>query len=318
MTADGRYAELLERREEILLSLSVPILVCQANHDTPSPMFHGCFDWHSCVHAVYALYTIHQRTDEPLFLEAARQQARPELCEAELAYVAENVAANETPYGFAWILALVAKQEQVTGERGLRPLADDAARRVAAFVEGLDAESARAYALVDRHQNLSWALIHLALWGAHAGDAASASLARSATERFLADPALDDAFPLAGDAAPALEFMPTSMLRLAAVAQVLGHDAGAFVRERVPRGFSVPPITEPVGVHAGGAGLFRAYALWDLYEATGDEAIRESFAALILYQMTRPDLWRQGPIDGYRHWAAQIAVRAIDRTYGAV
>jgi hypothetical protein len=62
--------------------------------------------------------------------------------------------------------------------------------------------------------------------------------------------------------------------------------------------------------------VWRAWALWDLFEATGDEAVRESYADLVLAQHARADLWRQGPNSGTRHWVAQIVVRAIERSYG--
>src|SRR5262249_48984412 len=106
-----RFEELLERREAMLLDLAVPILVCQAGHDSPSPMFHGCFDWHSCVHAVWALHAIADRTGEEIFLDAASQQARADLVEAELAFLRDNpeIVAQENPYGFAWTLQLAAR-----------------------------------------------------------------------------------------------------------------------------------------------------------------------------------------------------------------
>jgi hypothetical protein len=107
------------------------------------------------------------------------------------------------------------------------------------------------------------------------------------------------------------------VLRLAAIQQLLGEEGSAFVRARVPAGYDVPPITEPVSNHAGGVNAFRAWFLWDLYEATGDEAIRESYANLLLTQFSMPELWKRGPITGTRHWVAQIVVRAIDRSYGS-
>jgi hypothetical protein len=313
-----RFDELLERREAMLFDLAVPILVGQAGHDTPSPMFHGCFDWHSCVHAVYALYAIADRTGEEIFLDAASQQARNDLVEAELAYLNDNpkIVAEENPYGFAWTLALDARRE-ATGDTGLRPLADYAERMVVDWLGALDDQSARRWALYDRHSNLSFALIHLGQWARFTGDEALLETARAAARRFLATEEADADFPLDRDTADVDEFMPTSILRLAAIRQLLGDEGTAFVRARVPAGYGVPPITEPVSNHAGGVNAFRAWFLWDLYEATGDQAIQESYANLLLTQFSMPDLWLRGPITGTRHWVAQIVVRAIERSYGS-
>ncbi len=281
-------------------------------------MFHGCFDWHSCVHAVWALHAIAERTGEEIFLDAATQQARTELVDAELAYLRDNprIVDEENPYGFAWLLQLAARRE-AGGDAGLRPLADYSERMIVDWLSALDDASARRFALYDRHSNLSFALIHLGLWAGFSGNAALLETARAAARRFLATPEADADFPLDRDARGVDEFMPTSILRLAAIRQLLGDEGTAFVRARVPAGYDVPPITEPVSNHAGGVNAFRAWFLWDLFEATGDEAIRESYANLVLTQFSMPDLWMRGPITGTRHWVAQIVVRAIERSYGS-
>jgi DUF2891 family protein len=70
------WESLVAVREDSLRALSPPILSALGRHDTASPIFHGCFDWHSAVHGVYSLYAIHHRTSEALYLEAAAQRAR--------------------------------------------------------------------------------------------------------------------------------------------------------------------------------------------------------------------------------------------------
>lgn len=306
----------LERvREDALRALSPPILASVGREDTPSPIFHGCFDWHSAVHGVHSLYAIAERTGEELYLDAAAQHVRPELVEAELAYMRDVVAEEETPYGLAWLLALVAKQERVTGTRELRPLADFAAARLVAFVGGLDSERALAAAWSDAHGSLSWGLLHLARWARHVEDAGLLALAQEATRRFLQDGRVDAAFSVAADAGAAVEFMPPALERLAAIGEALGpEEARRYVRARVPAGFRVPPLTDPETVHAGGVNLFRALALWSVHRATGLARLRENVAELVLYQLARPDLWRDCDYT-LRHWVAQIAVRTIDETY---
>jgi Protein of unknown function (DUF2891) len=305
------WATLKGRREELLHTLAPPILSGLGNEDTPSPIFHGCLDWHSAVHGVYSLYAIHRRTGAELYLEAARQHARPELVEAEVEHMRdEELEAQENPYGFSWVLALVRAQELATGTHELRPLADYARERVVAFVTELDAERGFELATCDAHPNLSWAVIHLALWARYVGDETLLELAREAARRHLQGARLDDALPIAMDAGDADEFMAPALMRLAALGAVLGDD----VRDRLPPRFDVQPLETPTTVHARGVGFFRAFALLHLHRATGLSRLRENAARLVLRQVARTDLWRSGDYD-HRHWVAQIGVRVIDDSY---
>jgi hypothetical protein len=314
----SRFEELLERREEMLLALALPILVSHGRSDTASPMFHGCHDWHSCVHGVWALHTIAERTGEDVLLDAAYQQARTELVDAELSFLRSNpgLVEEENPYGFAWMLALAARRE-AAGDTGLQPLADYSQAMIVDWLSRLDEASARRFALLDRHSNLSFALIHLGEWARFRGDDSLLGIAADAARRYLALEEADADFPLERDTLAVDEFMPTSMLRLAAISQLLGDEGRDFVRARVPAGYEVPPRSDPSTSHSGGVDAFRAWFLWDLLEATGDEAIRESYANLVLTQFSMPDFWMRGPNSRYRHWVAQIVVRAIERSHGS-
>jgi hypothetical protein len=290
------------------------ILSAVGNEDTPSPIFHGCFDWHSAVHGVYSLYAIHDRTGDDLYLEAAEQHARPDLVQEELRYMSTAIADEENPYGFAWLLALVAKQERVTGTPELRPLADFAAERVGGLVAGLDDDAGSARAANDAYGNLSWALLHLALWARHAEDGALLELAQDATRRYLQSPEAERGCPVEAETRDVIEFMAPGLMRLAAIGSVLGPEARRYVRGQLPAGFEVPPLTRPTTIHAAGVNFFRALALWHLHRATGLSRVRENVARLVLYQAGRADLWRDSDYD-HRHWIAQIGVRVIDDSY---
>jgi hypothetical protein len=303
-------------REELLHTLATPILSAAGNDDTPSPIFHGCWDWHSAVHGVYSLYTLYRRTGCDLYLEAARQHARPELVDAEIEYMrTDEIERQENPYGFAWILALVRAQELATESRELRPLADFSLERVRARVEALDDKSAFELAMLDTHHNLSWALIHLALWARYTEDDTLLAFARGAARDRLQDERVDEALPVASDTGHVLEFMAPALMRLAALGDVLGEEARSYVGERVPQGFDVPPVTAPTTVHEAGVNFFRAFALLRIHQATGLASLRENVADLVSYQVGRADLWRQGDYQ-HRHWIAQIGVRVVDDSYG--
>jgi len=302
-------------REDLLRELSPPILSAVGNEDTPSPLFHGCFDWHSAVHGVYSLYAIYDRTGEDLYLEAAAQHARPELVQDELRYMSTAIVEEENPYGFAWLLALVAKHERVTGTRELRPLAEFAAGRVSELTTRLDDDGAAAeHVANDAYGNLSWAMLHLALWARHTEDRALLEFAQETVRRHLQSAEAEQGSPIDAETGHAIEFMAPGLMRLAAIGSVLGPESRPYLRKQLPAGFDVPPLTQPTTIHGAGVNLFRALALWHIHRTTGMKRVRENVARLVLYQVGRTDLWRDSDYD-HRHWIAQIGVRVLDDSY---
>jgi hypothetical protein len=309
------WTEFVRARQEHLHALAPPILSAVGNDDTPSPIFHGCWDWHSAVHGVYSLYAIHRRTGDDLYLEAALQHARPELVAAELEYMrSDTIEEEENPYGFAWMLVLTETHELATGGDELRPLADHSRERIVALVSALDRERALEQTALDTHHNLSWALLHLARWARYTGDDELLEFSRAAARAHLLGTHLDDALPVASDTGAALEFMAPGLMRLAALGSVLGDEGREYVDRLLPADFTLPPFTTPTTVHGGGVNFFRALALLHLFAATGRAALSADVARVFDYQIGRRDLWRGGDYQ-HRHWIAQIGVRVIDDSY---
>ena len=95
------------------------------------PIFHGSFDWHSCVHGWWTLLTLQR-----LFPDIAEAQAiadradasfTPEKVGAELAYLERPLSGGfERPYGWAWLLSLHLEASRHGGRNwgeALEPLA---------------------------------------------------------------------------------------------------------------------------------------------------------------------------------------------------
>ena len=81
------------------------------------PIFHGSFDWHSCVHGWWQILRLARLyPDLPVAAEIrARADAMlvPGKVAGELAFLGRPMAAGfERPYGWAWLLALHAEAEQ--------------------------------------------------------------------------------------------------------------------------------------------------------------------------------------------------------------
>jgi hypothetical protein len=156
------------------------------------PIFFGSFDWHSCVHGWWTLFTL-QRL-HPDMPEAARIRALADELfttgnvAGEVAYLARPEARGfERPYGWAWLLMLAAELGRHDTDAGRRwfavlgPLAEVFADRFKAFLPLAD------YPVrVGTHYNTAFAL-RLALDYADAFDPALAGACRDAAHRWHAE-----------------------------------------------------------------------------------------------------------------------------------
>jgi len=109
------------------------------------PVFFGSFDWHSCVHGwwtLFTLYRLHPDMDEAPGIAAQAETlfTEPHIA-VEVAYLARPESRGfERPYGWAWLLMLQAELDRHSTEEGrrwaarLKPLSDAFARRLKAYL----------------------------------------------------------------------------------------------------------------------------------------------------------------------------------------
>jgi hypothetical protein len=157
------------------------------------PIFHGSFDWHSCVHGwwqVMRLWRLFPDMPEAAVIRAAADRMLvPEKVAGELAYLSRpNSGGFERPYGWAWLLALHHELARHDGPwaDALAPLADAFAARFHAYLAKLT------YPLrVGTHFNTSFALVLARDW-AETRDPALVDLIDTCADRWfggdLADP----------------------------------------------------------------------------------------------------------------------------------
>jgi len=112
--------------------------------DVLHPIFHGSFDWHSCVHGWWQLPRIARRfPDLPegaAIRELADTMLVPEKVAVELAYFERSGAAGfERPSGWAWLLALhdEASRHEAGWAAALEPLARLIADEFASYIQKL-------------------------------------------------------------------------------------------------------------------------------------------------------------------------------------
>jgi len=153
------------------------------------PIFFGSFDWHSCVHGWWTLFTLYRL--HPGLTEADRVRATadalftPANVAGEAAYLARPEARGfERPYGWAWLLMLTAELARHDSDESrrwfetLRPLAQVFADRFRAFLPLAD------YPVrVGTHYNTAFAL-RLTLDYADVHDPDLAEACRDAARRW--------------------------------------------------------------------------------------------------------------------------------------
>ncbi|CAM5496090.1 DUF2891 domain-containing protein [Sphingobium scionense] len=130
------------------------------------PVFHGSYDWHSCVHGWWQVMRLRRLYPGMAQADAIRDRADmmlvPDKVAGERAFLTRPTAGGfERPYGWAWLLALHAELARQDGPWAavIEPLALDFAARFHAFLPKMT------YPLrVGTHFNSSFALIHAYDW----------------------------------------------------------------------------------------------------------------------------------------------------------
>ena len=113
-----------------------------------TPVFFGCFDWHSAVHGHWLLVRLCRIYPEASFVPQARaalaQSFTAERVAGEVAYLnGEGRRSFERPYGLAWLLQLCAELHEWDDPRAsawsttLAPLEAEAASRIKEWVPKL-------------------------------------------------------------------------------------------------------------------------------------------------------------------------------------
>ena len=184
------------------------------------PIFHGSFDWHSCVHGWWQVLRLARQFPDLPAAEAVRQRAALLLTEAnfavETAYLFRPSARGfERPYGWAWALAL--HDEMVRHQADWAHRADAFAAAFAQrFREFLPLQT---YPIrTGTHYNSAFAMV-LALDWARVHDAALAGLLEARARDWYSDDQACQAWEPGGD-----EFLSPALCEALLMSRVLGPD----------------------------------------------------------------------------------------------
>ncbi len=240
-----------------------------------TPIFYGCFDWHSSVHGHWLLARLAREFPQQEFADAARAALAIDFTEEKVAKEAAYLedpgrASFERPYGLAWFLQLAAELrswDDVDARRWsavLRPLETAAANRIRDWLPKL-----RYPIRVGEHSQTAFAFGLIRDWAVVAGDTAMRDLIDERSRSYyLADADCPLAYEPSGE-----DFLSPCLAEADLMRRVLGPaDFAAWLGRflpGVPRQGSVhwlePGIVtdrkDPKLAHIDGLNLSRAWML---------------------------------------------------------
>ncbi len=288
---------------------------------TVHPAFFGCFDWHSAVHGHWAMARVLGRF--PDLPEAARltKALNGSLTSGRLAGELLTFKAQpllERPYGWAWLLRLVAELHTLAGKdaRGwrqeLRPLERLLAARTIDYLKRLSVP-----VRAGTHHSTAFALAHVLDHARISGDAALAGAVEQAARRFyLKDRDCPLSYEPSGE-----DFVSPCLAEADLMRRVLDRkELSAWLDGFMPTlrnnglgGTLAPPqvrdLKDPKIGHLIGLDFQRAWAMRGLAAALGEAdprtaALEGSAAAHAVHGMKLMD------DSGYggAHWLASFAI----------
>ena len=310
---DTAWEAFVDGRDDLLVDLGVPILGCPSQPDTSHPAFHGCIDWHSAVHANWALHTLYRLTGDLQYLDAAEEVLGPVRLQGELDDLEAGQLSFEIPYGYSWFLLLAREREASTGETDLVPLAEVVERDLAAWADDLTLPEARGLVLEDEYGNFSWAVLNLWQQAAWNGDLVAQAHWEDVVRTVLLP--MDAECPLEEDRDNS-GFFPSCLHRPLAIVTVLPEAesadwAAAFLPVPVP---AIAPRTTFPLAHMAGLNWSRTWGLWALWSATDDPAWRDLYLDHVLTHADMPEYWAQD-YWSYAHWIPQFGVYGVALSY---
>ena len=304
-----QWPTFLDLRGDYLCALATVVADAVPRADTPWPVFHGCYDWHSAVHGLYALHATGRLTADPRWIQAAETVLlAPGALEKELVLVRKEEPPGENPYGYAWLLALAVERGRATGRHDLDTIAQAAAGHLRRWLCSMSPGQLIDAAASNRYPNASWALLNLWQWARHVGDEQTLSIASALAAQLLA---ADDRLPLSVDQDCTGEFFPPALSRARCLLAILpAQQAQRWLRAWIPQDHSLAPLGPSRSAHQAGLNFSRAWGLWALWSATGDEHWRTLYAAHIRAHMEQPAFWAED-YERFSHWVPQFGIYAI-------
>lgn len=283
------------------------------------PIFHGSFDWHSCVHGWWQVLRLARRfpamVHSPAIIARADAMLTDDKVAGERAFLLRpNAGGFERPYGWAWALALhgEAARHDAPWAGALEPLARDFAARFAGFLPKMT------YPIrVGTHYNSAFALTLAHGW-ARAHDPALMLLIEERARHWFTLDRHAQAWEPGGD-----EFLSPALCEAMLMSHVLARDEFAdWFGGFLPEVESARPATlfEPAHVsdrsdgkiaHLDGLNLSRAWCWRRIGARLAPTPLAPLIDATIARHLDASLPHVTGDYMG-EHWLATFALLALD------
>jgi hypothetical protein len=298
------------------------VLLSDADAATPRalhPIFFGSFDWHSCVHAYWMLARLRRRFPGSPIAARIDAQFRAAFTQdniaGELAYLQRPHSGGfERPYGWAWLLMLVAELSRDGAPTPLGPLADAFAARFIAHLP-----KATYPIRAGTHVNTAFALILALDYARTCGHDALRDAVEAAARRYFLGDADCQAWEPSGE-----DFLSPALTEAHCMRCVLPPDAfAAWLSAFLPRLADGEPaaLFRPATVsdrsdgrivHLDGLNLSRAWSWRCIAGALPGSDPRRAVAEAVAEEHLAAGLPHVAGDYMGEHWLATYAVLALD------
>ncbi|MEC7983709.1 MAG: DUF2891 family protein [Myxococcota bacterium] len=279
--------------ETLFHTLESTICFELAQKDTEFPLFHGSWDWHSCVHGYWAALWLSRWSGNCDTAEQLQSRLSGTSLQAELEFLKQNPS-FELPYGRSWLLRLGVEYIHQGGTLDL----GDVAHSVKSWLRTTTISW-----LESEYQNPIWALIQLWDWFDVQQHHSGIEWCKRTSESFLAlpPPTLLEDF----QSKPAFFSRWALWVLLATKA---GHAISLPEAKNEKRALQV--VTEMPSVHHLGLNPSRAWGLWVAYSQTGYAPFLDAYRKHIRFSQKQM-LQYQTDRYAYTHWVPQFITYAL-------
>lgn len=296
-------------RDRFAADLSQPITDCVERKDTRWPVFSGCVDWHSAVHAHFALASLAASMHDTSLIRPLVLAATPDAVAEEMSLVESGVLDHENPYGFAWLLVASLAWTD-TADRRFAELADAAAAQLALRYRDEPLALSRDLSN-DNYDNAAWAILNLHRYASSRNDGPLAT----ELEGWLATTAptaLSELGCGTAESKPGTEFFEPCLLLVHALGTIVPCIASEWVATTEPGAWIRPDLGPDtiVGSHHAGQNFSRAWGYRTLHVLTGAPEFDEAYARSLLAHWSLPGYWRSDYLR-HAHWIAQFGIYAL-------
>lgn len=291
-----------------LRTLSAPILKCIVRYDTSNPAFHGCIDWHSAVHATFALHAISRLTGQQSYQDVAEKAVGgPVAVEAAAHEVEGGGLPQELPYGFAWALILDT-ETRIEGSSEYTSLANAAGTQLLEWLNAESPQELTSLASSQEYANSIWPMDALIIWARTTGQMSIVTSVETRGRSVLTPTVVAKICDSPTGAGTTGFFAPCSLLALFTLLTGVPFDHNSILK-----GLARYKILEPgqmTTIHSAGLNFSRTWGDIAAYGLTGDVVWLQREQKIFKSELTLKGVWDADYPD-YSHWVAQFGVLTL-------